>query len=1112
LALSASSDLFISYRWADRSSVAPLIAALRARGVRVWQDSREVEDFASIQQAVGNGLAGARALLAWYSGRYNESRACQWELTAAYCAGQAEGDPLRRILVVNPESANAHIHLPELFDQLHLSDRYGPAGPRAVEELADRIHAALYNTVPDRPLGELRALTPPRWLPSMGTGSTRFVGRLPQMWELHGKLVANQAAMLTGTGGKPSVALLRGAGGAGKSLLAEEYALRFGAAYPGGVFWVRAYGHPDGGAAIQPAQRATLRDAQMLDLARGLGIDTRELESAQVRAAMARHFELDAQPFLWVVDDLPSDLGTESLGDWLAPHALGRTLLTSRTRRFTHVPTLDLPHLGPDEARGLLTRRSSVTADVARAAEEICATLGYHALAVDVTAALVDRRGLDGTLKALKRSDQDVLELAAHFEEALPNGHQRNIAATFLASIRQLDEQARNVLRLAVALAAAPIPRLLLARGLGAVAGLEDNDAQDQADLAIDRLLSSSLVDGAGKGAISVHTLVSRTMRFADGSSDAPSMWREHVVHVLTKEMEQASNIRKHAHLEPWVEHARELSASGDDVATVDLLGWVARYDFERAAYSLARSGYELELDIRKRKQGGEHPDTLVSMSNLAGTLMAQGDLAGARRLRETALEICKRVLGEEHPATLTSMNNLASTLRAQGDLPGARSLEETALGARERVLSEEHPDRLRSMINLASTLSAHGDLPGARRLEEAALEISKRVLGEEHPDTLASMVNLASTLYSQGDLPGARQLQETALEISKRVLGEEHPHTLTSMGNLASTLSIQGDLPGARRLKESVLEVRKRVQGVEHPDTLTSTANLAITLKAQGDLTGARGLEETLVQVRRRVLGEEHPDTLTSMNNLATTLWSQGDLGGARRLEEMVLGARKRVLGKGHPDTATSMSSLASTLRAQGDLLGARRLEEAALKVRKSVLGEEHPETLKSMSNLASTLQHQGDLPGARRMQETVLGARRRILGEEHPDTLTSMNNLAAMLWLEGESTKARVLQETVLRARNRAQGEEHPDTLSAMHNLAITLWQRGEPEEARRLQAICVAGFTKSLGSTHPHTRKAEQALTQMGGAARSSGAGEPTWLDRLARWLRTRFRRAP
>ena len=77
---------------------------------------------------------------------------------------------------------------------------------------------------------------------------------------------------------------------------------------------------------------------------------------------------------------------------------------------------------------------------------------------------------------------------------------------------------------------------------------------------------------------------------------------------------------------------------------------------------------------------GPEHPDTLISMNNLADTMRAQGDLAGARKLQEETLRIQSRVLGPEHPDTLTSMNNLAETLRAQGDLAGARKLQEDVL------------------------------------------------------------------------------------------------------------------------------------------------------------------------------------------------------------------------------------------------------------------------------------------------------------------------------------------------------------------------------------------------------------------------------------------------
>src|SRR5208283_1461663 len=81
-----------------------------------------------------------------------------------------------------------------------------------------------------------------------------------------------------------------------------------------------------------------------------------------------------------------------------------------------------------------------------------------------------------------------------------------------------------------------------------------------------------------------------------------------------------------------------------------------------KAQGDLARA-HELEkqvLEARARLQGKEHPDTLMSMNNLAQTLKAQGDLARAHKLQEQVVEAMARLLGKEHPNALTSMNNLA--------------------------------------------------------------------------------------------------------------------------------------------------------------------------------------------------------------------------------------------------------------------------------------------------------------------------------------------------------------------------------------------------------------------------------------------------------------------
>lgn len=71
--------------------------------------------------------------------------------------------------------------------------------------------------------------------------------------------------------------------------------------------------------------------------------------------------------------------------------------------------------------------------------------------------------------------------------------------------------------------------------------------------------------------------------------------------------------------------------------------------------------------------------------------------------MKVQVMETRKRVLGEEHPDTLVSMNNLASTYWNQGRRAKAKSLFVQVVEARKRALELKHPDTLTSMTNLAS-------------------------------------------------------------------------------------------------------------------------------------------------------------------------------------------------------------------------------------------------------------------------------------------------------------------------------------------------------------------------------------------------------------------------
>src|ERR1022692_2374447 len=259
----AAYDVFLSHAWADGERPQQFADALTRAGLRVWFDAAEINNFASITRAVTEGLAESKALVAYYSKTYPLRRACQWELTAAFLAAQTEGDPRRRVLVINPEKGADHIHPIELRDAKF---RNAPSTDGERQQLVQAIVKQVDQL--SGPLAGIRSLTAPNWYGVTPVGSTRFVGRPKEMWEVHSLLHAADVAQITGaaaaTGG---IGQVQGLGGVGKSLLAEEYALHFGAAYPGGVFWLRAYGNDDAKAVLGPEAREALRADQMHGLA-----------------------------------------------------------------------------------------------------------------------------------------------------------------------------------------------------------------------------------------------------------------------------------------------------------------------------------------------------------------------------------------------------------------------------------------------------------------------------------------------------------------------------------------------------------------------------------------------------------------------------------------------------------------------------------------------------------------------------------------------------------------------------------------------------------------------------------------------------------------------------
>src|SRR5574341_1016733 len=237
--------------------------------------------------------------------------------------------------------------------------------------------------------------------------------------------------------------------------------------------------------------------------------------------------------------------------------------------------------------------------------------------------------------------------------EELPTGHERSIARTLSRSLAQLEADGWLVLRLASVLAAAPIPTRLTAEVIADLppsspASGEPSDAAAAAVGRVTRGLAqakalSLAAPADAQGAWQVHALVARTIRAADPDPAQTRAAHAAAVGRLAEQLSAAADIRRHGELAELVVHARTLTAQVNNPKDAELLGWVARYDFERGAFAAAQEARQREWDAYRRLLGDEHPDTLTAKGNLASTLRARGDLAHAQELDEQAAAIRRR-------------------------------------------------------------------------------------------------------------------------------------------------------------------------------------------------------------------------------------------------------------------------------------------------------------------------------------------------------------------------------------------------------------------------------------------------------------------------------------
>ncbi|KAF3074352.1 hypothetical protein CFAM422_003689 [Trichoderma lentiforme] len=719
------------------------------------------------------------------------------------------------------------------------------------------------------------------------TSNPDFVGRSEILKILKDQLGHTQQTSSTSQAG----ASLYGLGGTGKTQIALEYAFRLQKTHPAiSVFWIHA------------SSASRFRQA-FSSIAQKYNIPNYAEPNVDMLLLVKNWLEeKDHGEWLMIIDNAddmqlffgqPAATATnpskekdeKNLARYLPECAHGTILITTRNKQVGVRMTkgqqpIEVLRMNEEESAQLLRARLKDTIATTTELSTLSSQLEHLPLALAQAAAFIQETSITvgKYLQLLSNSHhKDIAHLLSREFETVGRDTEapQAVAQTWILSFQQIEQQhvlASKLLSFMSMLDRQDIPAQFLSH-YGEQAG--DGVPRGEMELteALGILKAFSFVTETS-GGFDMHRLVQLVTRKWLTSQGTIGRFGTEAL-MTVSEMYPIFNYKNRTKCAKYLSHANavlqlhELKSRDEEKARASLLHHIAFYFGGEGKWNQAEKFNIETTEIRRRLLGADHPDTLISMNNLASTFSEQGRWKEAEDLNLQVIEAYKIKLGADHPDTLISMNNLAFTFSEQGRWKEAEDLNLQVTEAYKIKLGADHPHTLTSMNNLALTYMKQGRWKEAEDLNMQVMEIRKIKLGADHPHTLTSMNNLASTYLNQGQWKEAEDLLAQVIETLTIKLGADHPATLISMNNLASTYRRQGRCKEAEDLLAQVIETLTIKLGADHPTTLVSMKSLALVWEEQGRHNDALALMKTCAQTRHQVLGPMHPDTISAQSKV---------------------------------------------------------------------------------------------------------------------------------------------------------------------------------------------------------------------------------------------------
>jgi CHAT domain-containing protein/tetratricopeptide (TPR) repeat protein len=254
------------------------------------------------------------------------------------------------------------------------------------------------------------------------------------------------------------------------------------------------------------------------------------------------------------------------------------------------------------------------------------------------------------------------------------------------------------------------------------------------------------------------------------------------------------------------------------------------------------------------------------------------GQYDAAKPLLERAIEAVAR-RGGEAPELLPTLNQLARTYRQLGEFKKAWNCSERALKIAKAEFGSQSIELAPPLEGLAKAYFALGFLDRCYRAAERALAILESALGDDHVEVALARDRLGVALAEMGDYDRARELHLRALAVLRAE--DDGKQLARVLANAASTNLATGNLRAARPLYEEALAAARLACGDGHADTAIHLALLGDYWVKAGDDTQALREYRQALAVKRAALGELHPDIAYLLFKIGQTEYRRNQTAG---------------------------------------------------------------------------------------------------------------------------------------------------------------------------------------------------------------------------------------